>query len=75
MRVGCVQELGWSRGSGDLLAFGVVVCRGHTWHPAFASGSSEVVVGLFGLRVSCHLQLAPSVHDHVVAIVQSLSRV
>ena len=25
---GCVQELGWRRGSGGLLAFGVVMCRG-----------------------------------------------
>ena len=48
---------------GGLLTFGVAVCKGHSWYPAFASGSSAVAVGLFGLRVSCYLQFAPGVHS------------
>ena len=31
-----------------------VMCSGHAQDPAFAPGSSEVAVGLFGLFVSCY---------------------
>ena len=41
---------------------GGVVYRGSVQYPAFAPGSSEVAVGLFGLFVSCCPEFAPTAH-------------
>ena len=41
---------------------GGAVCRGHAQGPAFASGSSKVATGFFGLFVSFGPEFAPTVH-------------
>ena len=57
--VGLEVWLGWSAHP-----LGGAVCRGHAQYPAFAPGSLEVAVGLFGLFVSCCPEFAPTVHAH-----------
>ena len=51
---------GWLRWSA--LPLGGVLCSGHAQDPAFAPGSSEAAVGLFGLFVSCCPEYAPIAH-------------
>ena len=40
------------------------VCRGHVRYPAFAPGSSEVTVEVFGLFVSCCPEFPPAACAH-----------
>ena len=42
---------------------GGIECKGHVQYPAYATGSSELAAGVFGLFVS-FVQKLPQLHSH-----------